>query len=128
MTIVFEEADPGVVLQEAVNTAHSLAEMNGLKLSVQIQPQLPHLWLDSTRIRQVLFNLLNNAVRFTPQGTITVSVRSTESDVVFSVADTGLGSRRRIFPDCSRSSSSSTAAPGGGMVAAGLCWRSVVVS
>jgi DNA-binding response OmpR family regulator len=98
MTVIFEEADPAAVLQEAVNTAHSLAEMNGLKLMVQIEAKLPHLWLDATRIRQVLFNLLNNAVRFTPHGTITVSVRSSKGEVIFSVADTGVGIAAQDIP------------------------------
>ncbi|MDI7278123.1 MAG: ATP-binding protein, partial [Anaerolineae bacterium] len=91
MGILPEETSPGALAEEAVNVARSLVESRGLALQLQIEPGLPQLWLDPTRIRQVLFNLLNNAARFTEQGTITVSVRRQGDEVVFSVADTGVG-------------------------------------
>jgi DNA-binding response OmpR family regulator len=58
---------------------------------VEIEPDLPHLWVDSVRIRQVLFNLLSNASRFTEKGQITVKVCRERDDLVFTVADTGVG-------------------------------------
>lgn len=91
MTIIPEETDPGALLHEAVNTMRSLVEMRGLVLKVEVNPLLPHLWIDPTRIRQVLFNLLNNAVRFTEIGSITTRVCCRNEEVVFSVTDTGVG-------------------------------------
>jgi signal transduction histidine kinase/CheY-like chemotaxis protein len=91
MGILPEETDPGALAQEAVNTARSLVESRGLALQIDVAPGLPRLWLDPTRIRQVLFNLLNNAARFTDQGTITVIVRREDGEVTFAVADTGVG-------------------------------------
>jgi signal transduction histidine kinase len=91
MTIVPEETEPAALAREATATAESIIRARGLALVTEIAPDLPTLWVDPTRIRQVLFNLLNNAARFTECGQITVGVRLAGSDVVFSVADTGIG-------------------------------------
>jgi len=94
MSLLPEETDPAALAQEAVDTARSLVEARGLALRTEIEPDLPQLWVDPTRIRQVLFNLLNNAARFTERGSVTVSVRQQDEEgeaVVFAVADTGLG-------------------------------------
>lgn len=91
MSLVLEETDPAALVMEAVSTARSLVETRGLSLRTRIEPDLPHLRVDPTRIRQVLFNLLNNAARFTECGGVTISVCRREEEVVFSVADTGVG-------------------------------------
>ncbi len=91
MGLLPEEIDPAVLVEEAVNTARSLVEARGLTLRLECEPNLPRLWVDPTRIRQVLFNLLNNAARFTERGSVTVSVRRQGDAIVFAVADTGVG-------------------------------------
>ena len=91
MGLLLEETDPAALLQEAVNTVRSLVESRGLALHTEVAPGLPHLWLDPTRIRQVLFNLLNNAARFTERGSITVRLSGDAQEVIFAVADTGVG-------------------------------------
>jgi signal transduction histidine kinase/CheY-like chemotaxis protein len=91
MSLALEETDPAALVEEAVHTAHSLVEARGLTLYTEIEPGLPQVWVDPTRIRQVLINLLNNASRFTDEGSVTVSVRREDSNVVFAVADTGIG-------------------------------------
>lgn len=91
MSLVPEEVDPTSLVQEAVNTARSLVEARGLTLHTVVEPDLPRLWIDPTRIRQVLFNLLNNAARFTERGSVTLRVCRKDDAVLFSVADTGIG-------------------------------------
>ncbi|HEY65877.1 MAG TPA: response regulator [Caldilineae bacterium] len=91
MSLLPEEVDPAALVKEAVNTARSLVETRGLALYMEIEPDLPRIWVDPTRIRQVLFNLLNNAARFTERGSVTVGVRHRGEEVIFSVADTGVG-------------------------------------
>ena len=91
LSLLPEETNPETLVQEAVSTARSLVEARGLTLLVDIEPGLPRLWVDPTRIRQVLFNLLNNAARFTERGGVTVTVRQQGEEVVFAVADTGVG-------------------------------------
>ena len=91
MGLILENINPATLVKEAVNTARSLVESRGLALHTEIEPDLPNLRVDPTRIRQVLFNLLNNAARFTEKGSVTVSVRRRGQEVIFSVADTGVG-------------------------------------
>jgi len=91
MTIVPEETDPALLVREAVATAESLIRARGLALVIEIEADLPKLWVDPTRIRQVLFNLLNNAARFTERGQVAINVSRADQEVVFAVADTGIG-------------------------------------
>lgn len=91
MNLLPEEIDPAALVRQAVHTARALVETRGLDLRMHIGAGLPRMWLDPVRIRQVLFNLLNNAARFTESGSITVSVESQDEEVHFSVADTGVG-------------------------------------
>jgi len=79
------------LIRDAVETARSLIRGRDLYLKVDIPDNVPTLYADPTRIRQVLLNLLNNAARFTETGGITVSVRVHEEEVETIVRDTGVG-------------------------------------
>jgi len=64
----------------------------GIELEADLESALPALHADPRRLKQVLINLLGNAVKFTPaKGTVTVSARETGEGVVITVADTGIG-------------------------------------
>ena len=84
-------------VKEAAGTLVPAAEQKGLKLSVAIAPDIPDdLAGDVGRLRQVLLNLLNNAVKFTATGSIALLVeldgsRDSASTLHFSVSDTGVG-------------------------------------
>ena len=56
-----------------------------------IDPNLPNIVGDKRRIRQVLLNLVSNAVKFTDAGTITMSVKQRGDEILFAVSDTGPG-------------------------------------
>lgn len=75
MALTREWVDIGEVITEAVAAIRELVERKGLELQVEIEPDLPRLYLDRTRIRQVLLNLIANAVRFTENGYIRVTCR-----------------------------------------------------
>jgi signal transduction histidine kinase/CheY-like chemotaxis protein len=79
------------VINEAVDITRSLYEARNLSLQVDIEPHLPDLLFDRTRIRQVLLNFLTNAVRFTRQGGVTLRTAREGDQVLVSVIDTGAG-------------------------------------
>jgi signal transduction histidine kinase/CheY-like chemotaxis protein len=86
-----ERLDLVPLIHEAVATARSLFRGRGLYLRVDVPENLPALYADPTRIRQVLLNLLNNAARFTERGGITVHARLQDEEVEVVVEDTGIG-------------------------------------
>lgn len=87
-----DPADPGDVVQEAVENFRARAEASHIALSAQIASAVPTIAMDAARILQVLVNLLSNAFKFTPAGgQVVVRVELDESDVRFSVSDTGQG-------------------------------------
>jgi len=99
-----------------------LAEANGLMLTVRVADALPGVVVgDEARIRQVLLNLLNNAIKFTPAGSVDLSVdeeRAQGSQALrFTVRDTGVGipfdKQDRLFQRFSQVDSSATRQYGG---------------
>ena len=68
------------------------AREKNLRLESSIAPDLPRIvWGDSQRLRQVLFNLLGNAMKFTEQGAVIFTVERSGDHFLFSVSDTGPG-------------------------------------
>jgi signal transduction histidine kinase/DNA-binding response OmpR family regulator len=90
-----EPTDLAEVVREAVNMVRGLAEAKGLRLEVDLPESLPPMFLDRTRIRQVLLNLLSNATRFTDSGSVRVHVSLMENEARVMVEDSGRG----IAPD-----------------------------
>ena len=96
--IASEEYNLGKVLQEVISLTRVQAENKGLKLKVEIDEETPSMLIgDSGRIRQMLVNILNNAVKYTEHGSVTLNVyaqRAMDSDtkdIHFRVTDTGKG-------------------------------------
>ncbi|MHB0876918.1 MAG: ATP-binding response regulator [Anaerolineae bacterium] len=79
------------VVAEAESTVASLATEKGIRLCTDVPADLPALRIDPLRIRQVLYNLLTNAIRYTDHGVVTVAAVQAQDEVVVSVADTGVG-------------------------------------
>ncbi|MGH2458427.1 MAG: ATP-binding protein [Chloroflexota bacterium] len=79
------------VAEEAVSNVAPLYAEAGLSLSIDMPAKLPRFPADPVRIRQVLINLLYNAVRFTHQGGVVISAHLTDHDAIVSVRDTGVG-------------------------------------
>lgn len=69
----------------------SLFRDKSLQLDVELPEDLPSLYVDPTRVRQVLINLLANAARCTDRGGVTVSAARRGNEVVVAVTDTGVG-------------------------------------
>ena len=88
-----------------------------LTLAKDIGPDLPVLDSDPDKLKQILINLMSNALKFTEQGEVTVSARRTGDDVELAVTDTGIGippeSVELIFEEFRQVDSSSTREYGG---------------
>jgi CheY-like chemotaxis protein/two-component sensor histidine kinase len=89
---------PAQLIRHTARSIEQLAQAKGIDLQVENDPALPDLaWMDPVRVRQVLTNLIGNAIKFTEDGKVTVrsKVQATaEADTVrleISVADTGIG-------------------------------------
>ena len=81
-------------VRAAISTIEHKAAEQGLTIRVEIAPDLkPHRIGDPTRLRQILLNLIGNAIKFTEKGGITVSIiGGDDPDVLqFAIADTGIG-------------------------------------
>ena len=91
MALMKEGAALGEIVDEAVTAVRPLFNSKGLTLRREIPPNLPELYCDRVRIRQVLLNLLSNAGRFTERGGVLVCARQAEKAIIVSVADTGPG-------------------------------------
>jgi PAS domain S-box-containing protein len=85
---------PGLI-QEVLRTCRANAKLKDINLTADIPDSLPSAWADRARVRQVLINLIDNAIRFTPErGTVAVRARIFAEDTSFlclSVVDTGCG-------------------------------------
>ena len=95
-------SDIGAVVRDVVESYRFAIEKLGFTLELQLGDDLPELELDPEALSQALINLLNNAIKYSPeQKAITVSVRRELDRVLLSVSDRGMGiprsEHRRIF-------------------------------
>ncbi|MBX9601868.1 MAG: hypothetical protein K2X35_12720 [Bryobacteraceae bacterium] len=100
-------------------TMSAAAEQKGLRLHAEMEPVMPRVFVgDPHRLRQVLVNLIGNAIKFTHRGSVTVAVRGETNDLIrFEVRDTGVGiakeKQARIFEAFSQADGSITRKYGG---------------
>ncbi|OAE99593.1 hypothetical protein AYJ54_33085 [Bradyrhizobium centrolobii] len=116
-----EELDVAALVGEVAKTTQSIADKNRNQLIVDCPADIGVIRADSTRVRQVLLNLLSNACKFTEDGEIRLSAaRETDGSrgsLVFVVADTGIGitveQLGRLFQEFSQADGSTTRKYGG---------------
>lgn len=92
ITLHEEEFALRETLQEALANYEAAAQEKGVRLTLDVQ-SLDHVWVmgDRQRLVQVISNLLANALKLTPTGSIQVRVKSKDSGFLFEVQDTGIG-------------------------------------
>ena len=110
-------------LGETVKTLALRAGQKGLELAYHVKPEVPEeVWADPTRLRQIVVNLLGNALKFTEKGEVILEVdveSRTETGFVlhFTVTDTGIGipaeKRQKIFEPFTQADGSMTRKYGG---------------
>jgi PAS domain S-box-containing protein len=100
-----QHTSPVKLIAEALSTCRTNAAAKNISLRSDAGPDVPFVWADPARVRQILINLIDNGIKFTPEGgTITVESRPIVEDEGFlcvSVSDTGCGispeNREAIF-------------------------------
>ena len=117
MPIRIEQFSPAAMAEEALATIAPIARDKGLALSVSGGAGLPPMESDAQRLRQILINLLGNAVKFTDAGSVRLELGTVERMVTFAVTDTGPGMAAdqmpRLFQEFSQLDTSSTRRHGG---------------
>jgi signal transduction histidine kinase/CheY-like chemotaxis protein len=95
LTIVREETNLDGILTECVQMLEGFGKAKGIELRCHVDSHLPAIVVDRLRIRQVVLNLLTNAVRFTDSGYIELSAVRDGANILLTIKDTGQG----ISPD-----------------------------
>ena len=117
MEINVEEVDVGPIVEDVVALVRPQSDAKDLDVRAEIPIELPSILADRARFRQVLVNLMSNAVKFTDKGTVTVSAASGDGWVTISVADTGIGisseAQAYIFDEFRQADASTTRRYGG---------------
>jgi len=117
MELNVEEVSMNEVTEEALELVRPHADEKGLEVRSLIPSALPNVWGDRARVRQVLANMLANAVKFTERGSVSVSASSAEGWVTISVTDTGVGitpeAQAYVFDEFRQADSSTTRRYGG---------------
>lgn len=92
LELTLQSVDLAQMAQEIVTELTPNAMKKNLKLTfTKEKEELPHVVADAQRIRQVVLNVVDNAVKYTNSGTVEVSLRQENQSLVFAVKDTGKG-------------------------------------
>ncbi len=115
----------------------SRADEKGLKLETIINDDVPkYIKTDPTRLRQILLNLIGNAIKFTESGSVTLKIQATSSSstqqlLKFSVIDTGIGitdeAQKSLFSEFIQADTSITRKYGGSGLGLSICKKIVVL-
>ena len=123
MELFLEEFDGDAMVEEVLTTIRPVANGNGNELELIRQDSIGLMRADVVKVRQILFNLLSNACKFTEQGKVSLEVKGLAADgrnrerISFAVRDTGIGMTEeqlgRLFAAFSQADVSTTRRYGG---------------
>lgn len=99
LDLAHEKFDLRTLLEDICDVVSVRAHEKDLELTLRCAPDIPR-WVvgDSTRLRQILVNLLGNAVKFTEEGEVEIDVHKTATGFCFAVRDTGIGIAPELLP------------------------------
>ncbi|HUR92611.1 MAG TPA: MHYT domain-containing protein [Gemmatimonadaceae bacterium] len=112
-----EAADAGQILSEVEALMEPLALNNGIEFHCHRPNGAIPMQTDSRKVRQILVNLVSNAIKFAPRGEVTVSMEKVGDDIIYRTTDTGAGiapeHHEKIFEAFWRVENTATRATGG---------------
>ncbi|MFW5774516.1 MAG: response regulator [Tangfeifania sp.] len=125
------EFDVRKIVENAVKLLKFNADKKNIQLSANIDEQIPGQLLgDPYRLNQIITNLINNAIKFTDEGNVTVEVETikketTQIELLFKITDTGIGiseeGTQKLFKEFSQTESSTTRRYGGTGLGLAIC-------
>jgi PAS domain S-box-containing protein len=111
--------DPGKIIESAIESARPAAEAKAIRLQMLLDPQAGPVSGDPNRLQQVIWNLISNAIKFTPKnGRVQVRLERINSHIEISISDTGQGISAEFLPyvfERFRQSDSTTSRRHGGL-------------
>lgn len=122
LELEIRDCNPWQIMTEVVNVLRMKADQQLLDLSISIRGKIPEIiQADPTRLRQILMNLVSNAIKFTAEGSVTITASMVEQNstpfIRFEVRDTGIGMTKeqmsRLFQGFMQADSSVTRRFGG---------------
>ncbi len=134
MELQISEVNIADLVNSVMSTAVGLVKDKPIRLHQEIQPDLPLVLADQTRVRQILLNFVSNAAKFTEEGAITVAANIAsnsegKNEVLVSISDTGTGiafeDQGKLFQPFSQVDDSPTRKTGGTGLGLSIC-RSMV--
>ena len=102
MTLVREWVQLPEIVTQAAAAVETLFHSTGLQLNMRFPDDLPPVFVDPLRIREIMINLMNNAVRFTEEGGVTIGASVERDQIVLEVVDTGVGIASEDLPSVFR--------------------------
>ncbi|RUR76223.1 GAF domain-containing protein [Chlorogloeopsis fritschii PCC 9212] len=129
--------DLSICVEEVLDLLAPQAHKKGLEIAALVYPNVPtHLQGDASRLRQILMNLIGNAIKFTSTGEVVVQVElrsqtATTANIYFTVTDTGLGiiteDQRKLFTPFTQVDASTTRKYGGTGLGLAICKQLVTL-
>jgi signal transduction histidine kinase len=89
--IIKEEFAVSEIISKIIPGMEKLAGDKGLELNYSIEPGIDKIYADKNKTKQVLFNLIGNAIKFTRKGSVRLEISKNDHEFVFAVIDTGIG-------------------------------------
>jgi signal transduction histidine kinase len=110
---------PAQIINSFTEEGFNLAKQKGIKFSTNIPPDLPDIMGSPSRLKQVVANLVTNAVNYTTEGEITVKAVEQDTDILIEISDTGTGipadELSKVFEDFIRGSNAKDKGTGLGL-------------
>lgn len=91
MDLFIQEVNLNEIVGAAASIAKGLVKSKPIDLHIEIADDLPTTYGDKRRLRQVMLNLISNAVKFTPEGNITITAENKMDSIFVTIKDTGIG-------------------------------------
>jgi PAS domain S-box-containing protein len=131
MKFVTEKTDITKMVKEVAETMQPSADLKRIKIKAEMGIDVPELTIDKDRISQVIINLLNNAIKYSPEGSlIHIKARKEKEDVLFEVQDYGRGipeeHHKKIFQTFYQVDSDTDIKFGGAGLGLAICYGIVI--